>query len=88
LRRCDEFVDWDVGVREPSVVDLDALAYEALDRVVDVPHVDVDAGDDTVVADPEGDELAGRGIAAKDNPIPSRARPEYSMPTSYWSEKK
>src|SRR5918997_2184442 len=70
LRRRDEAVDWDIGVSEATVVDLDALPDETLDRVVDVPHVDVHAGDDAVVADPEGDELAARGIAAEHHAVP------------------
>ena len=36
----------------------------------DVPHVEVHAGHDPVPGQPEGDELAARGIAAKDDAVP------------------
>ena len=88
LHRRDEVLERDVGIGEAPVIDRDALADEPLDRVGDVPDVDVHAGHDAIVGEPEGDELAARGIAAEDDAVPGRAKPAYSMPTSYWSEKK
>jgi hypothetical protein len=67
--RRDELVDRDVGVGEAPVVGGDALGYESADRVVDVPYVDIHACDDAIAADPEGDQLARRGIPAKDDPV-------------------
>ena len=65
-----EFLERHVGVGEAPVVDGDALADEALDRVGDVPDVDVHAGHDAIAGEPEGDELAARGIAAEDDAVP------------------
>ena len=63
-------VERHVGIGEAPVVDGDALADQSLDRVDDVPDVDVHAGHDAVAGQPEGDELARRRIAAEDDAIP------------------
>src|SRR6266542_897463 len=69
----------DVGVGELLWVDPPPATDQVLDGLNDVPDVDVHAGDNALVLHPEGDERAGGRVAAN---------PEYSMPRSYWSEKK
>src|SRR5215475_14298701 len=66
LERLD-LVEGDGGVGEALGVDLAAGADQVLDRVGDVPDVDVHAGEDAAVAQPERDELAGRDVAAVDD---------------------
>src|SRR5512144_1288123 len=66
----DEFVERHAGISEAPVIDGDALADEALDRVDDVPDVDVHARHHAIAAEPESDELAGCGIATEDDAVP------------------
>src|SRR3954468_8164196 len=54
----------DEAVRIHSLTGTD----EALDVVLHVPHVDVHAGDDPVVAQPERDELPRLDVSAVDDP--------------------
>src|SRR5688572_28604909 len=52
-------------------IDPAARVDQLLDLLVDVPHVDVHAGDDASVREPEGDELARRWVAAEDDLVPA-----------------
>ena len=56
----------DAGVGEPVAVDPVPGTDQRLDVPGDVPDVDVHTGHDTVVAQPEGDQLAGLAVAAED----------------------
>ena len=47
-----------------------------------VPHVHVHTRQDLISREPEGDEFVARGVATEDD-LSVRAKPEYSMPTSY-----
>ena len=60
-----------VGVGEPLAVDRRAATRtSAWIGSLDVPDVDVHAGDDALAAQPEGDELARRRVAAEDDARP------------------
>src|SRR5688572_13895499 len=52
-------------------VDPAPRADQLLDLLVDVPDVDVHAGDDAPVREPEGDELAPGRIAAEHDLVPA-----------------
>src|ERR687889_2077413 len=69
-RRGDELLERNVWVGEAPVVDGSSLADQLLDGFVDVPDVDVHACDHTISDEPEGDELAGGGVAAEDDSVP------------------
>src|SRR5579872_352473 len=57
LRVGSDFREGDIGVGEAGEVYLAGGADEGLDVVVDVPDVDVHAGDHDAAGEPEGDEL-------------------------------
>src|ERR1700689_2794045 len=57
----------DVGVDQAAYVDLAVGADEGTDVVGDVPDVDVHAGDDHALGEPERDELQGFGVTAVDD---------------------
>src|SRR6185437_12767933 len=59
-----EVGEGDGGVGEAGEVYWAGGADEGLDVVVDVPDVDVHAGDDDAAGEPEGDEFQGRRVAA------------------------
>src|SRR3954471_2831568 len=71
----DELLERDFGVAEARPVDGPATADQVLDRVDDVPDVDVHARGDDAVAQPEGDELARGGIPAEDHLLVARGEP-------------
>src|ERR1700722_11745619 len=57
----------DVGVDQAADVDLAVGADEGSDVVGDVPDVDVHAGDDHALEEPERDELQGLRVTAVDD---------------------
>src|ERR1700746_3973593 len=59
-----EVGEGDVGVGEAGGVYRAGGADQGLDVVVDVPDVDVHAGDHGAAGEPEGDELQGGSVAA------------------------
>ena len=54
-----------VRIREPAHVDRVAIANDRLDRLGDIPNVDVHTGEDTSPVKPEGDELRGGDVSAE-----------------------
>ena len=66
----DERGERHVGVGQPRIVDRRPGAEQRLDVVADVPQIDVHAREQRVPAQPEGDELAARGVAAEDDAVP------------------
>ena len=58
----------DAGVSEPEGVDPLTGADQLPDRVTDLPDVHVHRRENSSVAHPEGDELAGRNVAADHDP--------------------
>src|SRR6202044_2218909 len=57
----------DGGVGQAGGVQGAGGADEGLDVIGDVPDVDVHAGDQAALAEPEGDELQGVGVAPVDD---------------------
>src|SRR5215469_645085 len=60
-----QLVERHVGIGEPGDVYGAAAAHDGLDRVVDVPDVDVHAGQHAPATEPERDELPPRDITAE-----------------------
>ena len=64
-----------------------ARANQRLDVFVYVPHVDVHPGYDTLILSQKTMNSRLAGSPRKTTSSHSVAKPEYSIPTSYWSEK-
>ena len=66
-RSVNEAGQWVARVGEPFRVELLAGQDELLDRVGDVPDVDIHPGQDPPSTEPERDELSCCGVTAEDN---------------------
>lgn len=80
--------EWDIGIGQAPVSDLDAVDEEALDRAGDVHTLTFIPATIRSSASQNAMNSRPAGSPRKTTRSDVRARPEYSIPTSYWSEKK
>ncbi len=77
-----------VHVGQPGQVDGLPAPEQRFDGVADIPNVDVHGCYYSPLQDPERNELTARRIPPEDDGVVLRCQPRYSIPRSYWSEKK